>query len=182
LTATTSADIETVTAPPDRTIVALAVAASNEHPEAAGVTVKLVPDVAVPSAFVTAMGPLVAAAGTVAVISVSEPMTKTAVMPLNVTPVVPVKPVPVMTTLVPTGPLVGANEEIVGTAAEAGNIVIAVHRTTDDDKPRMRRRPRLKSVLPPPPGCLTATVNPPDNNVKSVWNAEASRTKHPTRR
>jgi hypothetical protein len=37
-----------------------------------------------------------------------------AAVPLNRTVIVPLKPVPVMTTLLPTGPLVGLSEEIVG--------------------------------------------------------------------
>ncbi len=79
------------------------------------VTVKLLVLVAVPPGVVTAMGPVVAAVGTVAVICVFElTVNVVAVVPLNFTAVAPVKPVPVITTEVPTGPLVGLNDVIVG--------------------------------------------------------------------
>jgi hypothetical protein len=45
---------------------------------------------------------------------VAEVTVKLALTPLNVTDVVPVKFVPLMVTLVPTGPLVGAKLVIVG--------------------------------------------------------------------
>src|SRR5438128_1738840 len=47
---------------------------------------------------------------------VSEVTTKFAAVPLNVTPEVPVKFVPLMATLVPAGPLVGVKLVIVGGA------------------------------------------------------------------
>lgn len=82
---------------------------------AAGVvTSKLVVLLAVPAEFVTEMGPSVAPVGTVAVTWVAEFTVNVAVVPLNLTAVAPVKFVPVMTTDVPTGPLVGANEVTVG--------------------------------------------------------------------
>ena len=87
----------------------------------AGWTVKFVELVAVPPGVVTRIGPVVAVAGTVAVICVSELKTNAAdtlpggVCLLKVTELAPVNPVPVMTTVVPTGPLVGLNEVIVGT-------------------------------------------------------------------
>jgi hypothetical protein len=80
--------------------------------------------VAVPAEVVTVMGPVPAPLGTVARIDVSE-MTENvvAVTPLNVTLLAPVKCVPVIDTLVPTGPLVGVNDEIVGAA---GGVAVTV--------------------------------------------------------
>jgi len=77
-------------------------------------TVKLPELLAVPSAVVTLIGPLVAPAGTVAVIAVAEFTAKLALVPLNSTALAPVKLVPLIVTLVPTGPLVGVKLEIVG--------------------------------------------------------------------
>jgi hypothetical protein len=77
-------------------------------------TTKLAPLVAVPAGLVTVMGPVVAPAGTVAVICVLLLSVKTAVMPLKRTSVVPVKFVPVMVTDAPTGPDVGEKLAIVG--------------------------------------------------------------------
>jgi hypothetical protein len=71
--------------------------------------------VAVPPGVVTLIGPLVAPVGTCAVMSVDEMTAKlVSVAPLNLTLVAPMKPVPWMSTLVPTGPLVGVNELIAG--------------------------------------------------------------------
>lgn len=78
------------------------------------VTVKFDVLVAVPPAVVTLMGPVVAPVGTVAVILVAELTMKVALTPLNLTEVAPVKFVPVIVTLDPTGPDVGENEVIVG--------------------------------------------------------------------
>src|SRR5947209_626095 len=69
---------------------------------------------AVPSEFVTEIFPLVAPFGTVAVIFVSELIAYPAEVPLNFTEVVPVKPLPLIVTAVPTGPLVGAKFAIDG--------------------------------------------------------------------
>src|SRR2546427_5312614 len=80
------------------------------------VTTKLDELVPVPAGFVTWIAPVVAVAGTVAVICVSEFTVKLAAVPAKLTPVVPVKPVPVMvTTVVPAGPFVGVNEVMEGT-------------------------------------------------------------------
>jgi hypothetical protein len=79
------------------------------------VTVKLVALVAVPPGVVTAICPVVAPPGTVAVIWVFESTVKVASVLLNITADAPRKPVPVTCTEVPTGPLVGSNEVIVGT-------------------------------------------------------------------
>src|SRR5437660_5902393 len=70
--------------------------------------------VAVPPGVVTLSGPVVAPAGTVARIAVSEVTVKVALTPLNDTDVAPVKFVPLIVTLVPTGPLVGVKLAIVG--------------------------------------------------------------------
>src|SRR5438876_11786320 len=83
-----------------------------------GPTVKLLLLVAVPPGVVTLMSPLVAPAGTVAAIEVEEVTVKlTALVPLNVTAVGPVEAVPVIVTVVPTGPLVGVKLVIVGAGA-----------------------------------------------------------------
>jgi hypothetical protein len=78
------------------------------------VTAKLPALVAVPPGVVTLTGPVVAPAGTIAWIAVSEATVKVAPTPLNATAVAPVKLVPLIVTLVPTGPLVGAKLVIVG--------------------------------------------------------------------
>src|SRR5438067_13283958 len=78
------------------------------------VTVKLLLLVAVPSGVVTLSGPVVAPAGTVAEICVDGLTVEEALGPLNLTDVAPVKFVPVIVTLVPTGPLVGAKLVMVG--------------------------------------------------------------------
>src|SRR6266545_193390 len=78
------------------------------------VTVKLEALVAVPPPVVTSMGPVVAPDGTVPVICVSEFTVKVAPVPLKVTELAPVNAVPLITTVVPTGPLVGVKDEIVG--------------------------------------------------------------------
>jgi hypothetical protein len=78
-------------------------------------TVKLVVLVAEPAGVVTLIGPVVAVAGTVAVICVAEfTVNVVAATLLNVTAVAPVKFVPVIVTDVPTGPNVGVNDVIVG--------------------------------------------------------------------
>jgi hypothetical protein len=66
--------------------------------------------------FVTLIFPVVAPTGTVALTCVSElTVNVVAAVVLNVTPVVPVNPLPVSVTLVPTAPLAGVNELITGT-------------------------------------------------------------------
>jgi len=77
-------------------------------------TVKLPALLAVPPEVVTLIGPLVAPEGTVAVMVVAEPTVKLALVPLNRTAVAPVNFVPLMVTLVPTGPLLGVKLETVG--------------------------------------------------------------------
>src|SRR5207244_11787322 len=68
------------------------------------VTVKLFVLVAVPPGVVTLSGPVVAPVGTVAWIVVAEVTVKFALIPLNVTVVAPVKFVPLIVTMLPTGP------------------------------------------------------------------------------
>src|SRR5438552_5998483 len=70
--------------------------------------------VAVPPGVVTLSVPEVAPGGTVARMVVSEVTVKVALVPLNATALAPVKLVPLMVTLVPTGPLVGEKLAIVG--------------------------------------------------------------------
>jgi hypothetical protein len=81
---------------------------------AVGVTVKSSTLVAVAPGLVTLIFPVVAPGGTVALICVSEIVVKAASVPLKRTLAVPVKFVPLTVTAVPTGPLVGVNEVIVG--------------------------------------------------------------------
>ena len=78
------------------------------------ITVKLLALVAVPPGVVTLIGPGVAPDGTVAWIVVGELTVYVALTPLNVTDVAPVKLVPLIWTLVPTGPLAGLKFVIVG--------------------------------------------------------------------
>ena len=83
--------------------------------------------VAVPPGVVTAIGPVVAPVGTVAVIWVSEfTVNVVAAMPPNVTALAPVKPVPVITTEVPTAPLVGLNDVMVGTGDGVTSKLVAL--------------------------------------------------------
>jgi hypothetical protein len=97
---------------------------------AAAVTVKFWELAAVPSGVVTLIGPVVAPEGTVVVILVFEFAVNVADTPSNVTLVAAMRSVPVIATDVPTGPLVGENEEIVGAAAQdAGAITIAATMT-----------------------------------------------------
>ena len=82
------------------------------------VTTKLVVVVAVPPGVVTAIGPVAAPVGTVAVSDVSDTTVNGALVPAKVTLVAPVKPVPLIVTVVPTGPLVGLNDAMVGAAGD----------------------------------------------------------------
>ncbi len=78
------------------------------------VTVKAPGLVAVPAAVVTLTDPVVAPAGTVVWMVVSEITEKAALTPLNFTAVAPVKFVPLICTLVPTGPVAGVKLVMVG--------------------------------------------------------------------
>src|SRR5437660_522775 len=91
---------------------------------ALAVTVTLLALVAVPPGVVTLSGPLVAPLGTVAAIEVEEFTVKLALAPLNVTPVAPLKAVPLIVTLLPTGPLVGAKLVIVGVGITVKALVL----------------------------------------------------------
>jgi hypothetical protein len=77
-------------------------------------TVKFEPLVAVPLGVVTVTLPVVAPFGTVVVIEVLEATWKLALVALKFTAVAPVKLLPEIVTGVPTGPLVGENDEISG--------------------------------------------------------------------
>src|SRR5439155_1265921 len=63
---------------------------------------------------VPSSGPLVAPAGTVGVFAVAEWTGKLGLVPLNSTALAPVKLVPLIVTLVPTGPLAGVKLVTVG--------------------------------------------------------------------
>ena len=92
-----------------------------------GTTVKFVALVAVPPGVTTAIGPLVAAAGTVVVIVVALTTVNVGCdVPLNVTLVAPVRLVPVMVTAPPTGPLVGVKLVTVGTGSVTVKFVALV--------------------------------------------------------
>jgi hypothetical protein len=78
------------------------------------VTVKELALVAVPMGVVTRIGPVVAPTGTVARIWLAESTVKLAFVLLKLTWVAPVKPLPVIVTCVPTGPLPGVKLEIAG--------------------------------------------------------------------
>src|SRR6266545_5939588 len=83
------------------------------------VTVKFVALVAVPPGVVTVIFPVTAPLGTIAVIRVPVPFTENvgADTPPNVTAAAPVRLAPLIVSEVPTGPLVGENDEIVGVGA-----------------------------------------------------------------
>ena len=83
------------------------------------VTEKDVALVAVPPGVVTARVPVVAPAGTTVLIDVSELTVKRAVVPLKLTAEVPVRSVPVSVTAVPTTPLAGVKEAMVGRLVES---------------------------------------------------------------
>ena len=87
------------------------------------VTVKFAGLVAVPSGLMTAIGPVVAPAGTVAVSFCGLSIVNVADAPSKVTLVTsgPLKLLPWIVTEVPTDPLAGENEPIVGAAAKAAS-------------------------------------------------------------
>ena len=91
-------------------------------------TVKAAELVAVPFGVVTETGPVVAPAGTTALISPSELTVKLAATPLNFTEVVPVNPCPPMLTLEPTVPLPGLVPLISGAVGVTVNesVLVAV--------------------------------------------------------
>ena len=89
-------------------------------------TVKAAELVAVPFGVVTETGPVVAPAGTTALISPSELRVKLAATPLNFTAVAPVNPRPPMLTLEPVGPLPGLVPLISGFAGVTVNVAALV--------------------------------------------------------
>ena len=134
----------------------------GEKEEIAGATVavvtaKLVVVVAVPPGVVTAIGPVAAPAGTVAVSVVSDPTVNGALVPPTVTAVAPVNPVPVTVTVVPTGPLVGLNDAMTGAAGDddAPGVTAKSHvrHEVDDVVPpaRLYWLPSHTFPTPPPP-------------------------------
>ncbi len=76
-------------------------------PLMAGCTRKAAGLVAVPPGVVTVMVPVVALAGTVVLMVLPSVTLKAALTPLNLTAVAPLRLVPLMVTLVPTGPEAG---------------------------------------------------------------------------
>src|SRR5204863_1243689 len=119
------------------------------------VPVKLPALVAVPPGVVTLIDPEVAPLGTVAVIWVLVFTVKLAPVPLKATAVAPAKLFPVMVTEVPTGPLVGLKELIVGGAVE----VVTV---------------KLLALVVVPPGAVTL-IDPevaPLGTVAVIWVSE----------
>jgi hypothetical protein len=86
----------------------------NDETVGTRVTVKSAGLVPVPLEVVTVTRPVVAPVGTVAVICVGEFTVKGALVPSNLTVIVPLKPDPLMTTVAPTGPFEGVRDEIVG--------------------------------------------------------------------
>ena len=91
-----------------------------------GLIVNTLPLVAVPPGVVTVIDPVVAPAGTVAWIAVAEFTVKLAFTLLNRTAVAPVKFVPLMVTLVPTGPLAGVKLVIEGGVIVNAVLLVAV--------------------------------------------------------
>jgi len=90
--------------------------------------------VTLPPLVVTAIFPVFAPVGTSAVTSVSEITVKVADFPSNVTFVACCRPVPVMVTEVPTGPLGGAKPVMVGSTLNVFvlvNVVVPVVTVTD---------------------------------------------------
>jgi hypothetical protein len=117
--------------------------------------VKLLVLVAVPPGVVTEISPVVAPLGTVAVTCVAElTVNVVALVPLNVTAVAPVKFVPVITTEMPTEPLVGAKLVIVGDPTTV----------------------KLLALVAVPPGVVTAIdpVVAPVGTVAVIWVAEST--------
>jgi hypothetical protein len=90
------------------------------------VTVKLVALVAVPPGVVTRTRPLVAPCGTENAICVGDFTLNAARVPLSETAVAPEKPDPFSVMVVPTGPLVGVKELIVGAAGAVTTVKLVV--------------------------------------------------------
>src|SRR5262245_1936038 len=103
---------------PFTTTLAPAAPVVGENPVIRGPTAKLVALAAVPPGVATVIGPVVAFAGTVAVICVLVLTVKGAARPLNLTAVAPVKVRPEIVTAVPGAPAVGESAVIVGATAK----------------------------------------------------------------
>ena len=88
-----------------------------------GATKKLVALGAVPAGVVTLSGPVVAPAGTVVWIAVSDVTVNVALTPLNATAVAPLKLVPLIVTLIPTAPPVGAKLVTFGSTTKDAALV-----------------------------------------------------------
>ena len=89
------------------------------------VTLKPAPLVALPAGVVTVIGPLVAPAGTVALIWVLPPTVKLALAPLKATVDVFWNHCPLIVTVVPTGPLVGLKPLMTGVFAGGAETLAA---------------------------------------------------------
>jgi hypothetical protein len=87
-------------------------------------TVKFAVLVVVPDAVVSWIFPVVASDGTVVVTCASDWKLNVAEVPLNLTPLTPVNPLPVMVTAVPGGPVEGENPLIVGFAGTTKSVVL----------------------------------------------------------
>lgn len=88
------------------------------------VTVNVPALVAVPPGVVTAIGPVFAPVGASAVTSVADfTLNVVAFTPPNVTAVAPVRPVPVIVTSVPTGPLSGEKAVTTGVTLKVWTVV-----------------------------------------------------------
>ena len=90
------------------------------------VTTKSVDDVPVPFPVVTVIRPVVTPEGTLVVICELEVTVNGALTPLNLTVIVPENPDPVRTTVVPTGPLAGVNDEMTGGPGNTVKFVVLV--------------------------------------------------------
>lgn len=123
-------------------------------------TVKLAELVAVPPGVVTEIVPVTAPVGTVTVIWVGESTVKLPPpTPLKVTAVAPVRLVSVIVTELPGAPVVGANELIVGGAAES----------CDPAAAPARRRPRLRR-------CRSRALRPRQSSCRrSRWGSAGTR-------
>lgn len=112
----------------------------------AEVTVNVVPEVAVPPVVVTENFPVLAPVGTVAVIRAALLTAKDVAVPLSVTFVAPFRFVPVRTTLVPTGPLLGETLVMVGGLSWREGVAPAPppQEIEVDNKPMPVRAPRTR--------------------------------------
>jgi hypothetical protein len=110
--------------------------------------------VALPLGVVTPIEPVVAPAGTVAVIWLSELTVNRAVVPLKSTPVAPAKPLPEIVTELPTGPLDGLKPLIAG-----GTVTV-----------------KLPELVPVPFGLVTliAPLVAPTGTVAVIWLSEST--------